>query len=284
MRRPGVVKVFVGTPHEYYLDGYLLSALDTAKAVITKDWDMLFLVDGAEGGGKSVLAQQVAYYCDPTLTLDRIAFTPEEFKAAILKAQKYQAVIYDEAYTGLSSRAAMSLVNRSLVSMLAEIRQKNLFIVVVMPTFFDLDKYVALWRSRGLFHVYTGENFERGYFAFYNVDAKKDLFVYGKKTYSYAPSTQKPNFTGRFTSHYPIDEAAYKAKKLRSLSKREAQRTEEQHAAEVETELFHRIISLGDAIPEKTKMQLAGVSRATYYRRLHAIREAEADDSEEATE
>ena len=30
----------------FYMDGYLKSNLDTAKRIIKKDWDMLFVYDG----------------------------------------------------------------------------------------------------------------------------------------------------------------------------------------------------------------------------------------------
>jgi len=158
------------TDKDYYIDGYLNSNLKLAKTTIHKDWDMIFCVDGPEGSGKSVLTMQMAYACDPSFNNSRVCFTPSEFRKAILTANKYQAVVYDEAYTGLSSRATMSLINRTLISMLAEIRQRNLFVFIVMPTFFDLDKYVALWRSRALIHVYIGKNFQRGFFSFYNMD------------------------------------------------------------------------------------------------------------------
>ncbi len=119
----------------YYLNEQLKTNLDLAKGAILKDWDMVFIVDGAEGSGKSVIAQQIGFYCDPSLTLDRIVFTAEDFKKAVLSANKYQCVIFDEGYAGLSSRQAMSDVNKSLVAMLMEIRQKNLFIIIVLPSF-----------------------------------------------------------------------------------------------------------------------------------------------------
>src|SRR3990167_1681188 len=170
---------------EFYIDGFLKQNLDRAKEIIKKDCDMIFLYDGYEGSGKSVKCMQDMYYCDSSLNLDRITFNPKEFTRAIKEAKEYQSVIYDEAYTGLSSRATMSLINRTLVKMLAEIRQKKLFVGIVMPTFFDMDKYVALWRSRALIHVYTGSDFKRGFFAFYNADKKKRLYIDGKKYYSY---------------------------------------------------------------------------------------------------
>ena len=94
-----------------FIDPWLRTNLDAAKKIIRQDWDMIFVVDGMEGSGKSCLAQQMAYYCDPTLNLDRITFKPKEFVNSIVKAKKYQAIIFDEAYGGLSSRSAMSEVN-----------------------------------------------------------------------------------------------------------------------------------------------------------------------------
>jgi hypothetical protein len=258
--------VFAGTPAEYNIDGYVLGVLDTAKKVITKDWDMIFCADGGEGTGKSVFVQQAAYYCDPTLTLDRITFTPREFREAVMKAQPYQAVVYDEAFTGLNSRAAMSIINRALVSMLAEIRQKNLFIFVVMPTFFDLDKYVALWRSRGLFHIYTGDNFARGLVAFYNIDKKKDLYIQGKKFYSY--TQPRPNFVARFPNHYTVDKAAYKLKKLHSLSDREKKAVTEDLERQIQEELWERVQTCEIELTHTVKMAILNLSSATYFRKL----------------
>ena len=41
-----MVKVFKGTEDEFYMDGYLKANFDTARKVIKKDWDMVFVVDG----------------------------------------------------------------------------------------------------------------------------------------------------------------------------------------------------------------------------------------------
>ena len=253
------------------MDGYLKHNLDTAKKVIQQDWDMVFVVDGAEGSGKSVLAMQCAYYCDPTLTLDRVVFTPFEFSKAIMNAKPYEAVVYDEAYTGLSSRATMSMINRTLIKMLAEIRQKNLFVFVVMPTFFDLDKYAALWRSRVLLNVYTGERFQRGFFKFFNAERKKDLYIKGKKYYNY--NLVKPNFIGRFCKGYPVDEKEYKKKKKDSLLDREKKREEAEIKRQIEDELFIRVMELGDDIKHNVKMNILAMPSATYFRKLKQYNE-----------
>lgn len=258
---------------DYYMDGYLENAMNTARKVIKKDWDMVFAIDGVEGAGKSVMAQQLGYYCDPTLTNQNIVFTPQQFKKSVMNSKKFQAVIYDEAYTGLSSRATMSLINRTLISMLAEIRQRNLFVFVVMPTFFDLDKYVALWRSRALIHVYTGEDFERGRFAFYNAQKKKELYVNGKKYYSY--KLPRPNFIGKFVNFYTVNEEEYRKNKASSLTQREESREKEEIRRQLEDFMFRRLQDLKDDVPHSLKRKILAMPESTYYWKLKKFNELE---------
>ena len=266
-----MVKVFQGKDYEFYMDGYLNTNLERAKTVIKKDWDMVFVVDGPEGSGKSVLSMQMAKFCDPSFTIDRVVFTPSGLRKAIIEAEKYQAVVYDEAYTGLSSRATMSLINRTLISMLAEIRQRNLFVFVVMPCYFDLDKYVALWRSRALIHVYIGKKFQRGFFSFYNVDKKKALYMLGKKYYCYSKVT--PNFIGRFTNAYVLDEKEYRKKKKESLIDREKKREEATKRKEIEAEMFERVMEMGEKVPAKFKIQLLGMPHSTFFMKQKQYKE-----------
>lgn len=187
------------------------------KDQVKKDWDFITIYDGIEGGGKSTKAIQDHLYLDPTLDLKRICMTSEDFQKQVINAKPYQAVIYDEAITGLYSREAKKYVNTSITKLLAQIRQKNLFIGIILPSFFDLDKYVAMWRARSLVSVYT-RNMERGYFKFFSYYKKKQLYARGKKYYSY--SVVKPDFIGRFTKFNPFI-AAYRKKKLQALKESE---------------------------------------------------------------
>lgn len=200
---------------KWAMDGYLHQNLLVAKELLEKDWDMPFVVDGVEGGGKSVLAMQCCKFMDETFDLDRICWKPEEFLEKIANAKNKTALMYDEAYGGLSSRGSMTETNRVIVSTLAEIRQKNLFVIFVLPTFFDLDRNIALWRTRALIHVYTDDKLQRGRFMFFNYKKKITLFQMGKKFYDY----RKPpaDFIGRFTNKYVVNEDEYRTRKHKAL-------------------------------------------------------------------
>jgi len=200
--------------YEYGMDGYLHQNLQAVHKIIRKDDDCVIIVDGRERAGKSVLAMQIACALDPTMTLDRIALNAKEFKAAIYNAKKYQCVILDEAMDIFYSKETQSWINKYFNKMLAKIGQKNLIVILVLPSFFELDKYPALHRSRILLHVYTKSK-QRGYFGFYNYSKKLKLHISGKKFYNYKKT--KPNFRGRFSNKYPLDEQEYRKKKSDSL-------------------------------------------------------------------
>jgi hypothetical protein len=275
-----MAKAFEGTDHEFYIDGYLQENLNMAKKIIKDDWDMLFVYDGMEGSGKSVKAMQDAFFVDPDKNLlDRYAFSPGQFRKAILVAKPYQAVIYDEAHSGLNARAAMSMINRSLVSMLTEIRQKNLFVFVILPTFFDLDKYVALWRSRLLIHVYTSKNMQRGFFSFYNASSKKMLYMKGKKLYKYG--VQKPNFIGRFTNYYPLDEVEYRKRKRDALHSREKAQEVVEVLSMMYSLMWEKIMKLDNILTHNQKMAIMDMKPATYFRRLKQWKEMQPEEAPE---
>lgn len=239
-----MVKVNVnGT--EMYLDGYLQANLDNAKKNIRKDWDYLFVIDGEVGAGKSVFAQQIAHYCsDGKLKIENICFNPEQFKKSVVKAEKYDAVIFDEAFRGLSARAAMTSTNRVVVSMLQEIRQKNLFVFIVLPSIWDVDKYVALHRCKGLFHVDTGYNKQRGFFKFYKREKLTMMFANPMKwRYKYPAA---PQFKGRFTKFYPINEEEYRKKKEDSLG--EYAYSNDDKESNFQKKLKKRIVNLSNEL------------------------------------
>jgi len=265
-----VVKVYAGTDEEYYMDGILFQNLTLSKEKNKDDWDFVWVVDGVERGGKSVFAQQVAKVVDSTFNIDRIVFTPKQFEDAVKKAEINTAIVYDEGFGGLSARASMSMINMSLVKMLTEIGFKNLFIIICLPSFFDLDRYVALWRSRALFHIYTGDNMSRGFFKAYNYEAKKFLYLVGKKLYDY--KVANPNFYGRFTKRWVVDKDLYNKKKREAvLSVEKSKAFGDRLSYDDWFNIFFRRVVDVDIV-DRDKISLLGISRATYYNKLRLLK------------
>jgi len=221
-----------GEKKTLYIDGKLHRSIESKikPKIHKKDFDWVWIVDGSEGVGKSVFAFQLAKVLDPSFNLSRVCMTPNEFTKAIIKAKKGQCVTFDEAFTGLSSRASLTEINRLLVSLMMEMRSKNLVVIIVMPTIFLLDRYVALFRARGLFHVYL-KNGRRGRWIYFNNKKKKILYLKGKKLYSYKEPRSK--FRGKFYDNYTINEERYREKKTEALMKKS-------RSTKSETYKFHR--------------------------------------------
>lgn len=189
----------------------LIKNLEMVKEdVLERDYDGFLTIDGQEGSGKTTLGAQVALFLDHSFCIDRIVFTPNQFLEAVEKASRGQAIMFDECMGYLGSRGSMSKFNRILIKVFSEMRSKNLFIILNIPSFFELDKYAAIHRSVALIHVHR-----RGAFLVYNYRKKKLLYINGKKYYSY----QNPDadFIGNFTSYFPFDKEAYNLKKQESI-------------------------------------------------------------------
>jgi hypothetical protein len=110
-------------------------------------------------------------------------------------------------------------MNRALISMLTMVRQKNLHLIIIAPNPFELERYLVLWRARYLINVYVGRGWQRGYFGFYNYDRKRDLYMKGKKTFDM--NCVPPNFRGRFTNSYLVDEGEYRDRKLKAMVRKQ---------------------------------------------------------------
>lgn len=207
----------------YYIDRRIVEKWDKIRGgkLIKKDEDRVYLVDGRERSGKSVFSIQQAKYLDPTFNLSRVCFTPDEFLNAIRTAPQGSAIVFDEAFRGLSSKGTQSKVNKKIVQAMMEMGQRNLIVFIVLPTFFLLELYAAVLRSNCLFHVYKDKKGHRR-FRLYNYQKKSFLYKVGKKKgFSYA--YPKVKHRDRFFNKYAIDEQSYRKRKAESLREQEKQ-------------------------------------------------------------
>ena len=199
----------------YYTDKGLQKALDGVKANLKEDDDIFHIVQGQEGAGKSLFALQMAFYVDNSFTLDRVCFNPEQFIKAVLNAKPGQAVVFDEAY-GLSWRKNSTKESNNLHELITLMRQRNLYVIVVLPRWGELSSDIAVDRSNGLFHIYRKGNI-RGSWCCWgrNGKAKMHPLVKRKKTINVGV---RPMLWGKFCHQYPIDEKEYRKKKRQAFN------------------------------------------------------------------
>ena len=194
------------------------------NAVMNQDIDCCVVIDGVEGSGKSVFAQQVACFLDKDRKIDlekQIHFDASAVDAAIQELPAFKAIIWDEAGDGMDRRESTTKTNIAFNKMLKKARQFNQFLILVLPSFYDMDQYPAIWRTRMLLHVFykwdlenKKEPLKRGFFRLYNEDGK--ILLYTNKLYRQQyryPHLKNVAFDATFPHHYLVDPEAYKMKK-----------------------------------------------------------------------
>lgn len=201
----------------YYIDNNLRKEIDEKiiPELSKKDEDVVFIVDGKERSGKSKFADILAGYASLKLKrrydISNVCMTPSEFRKKVETSKRNEVVIYDEAHRGMGSRRAISEINNILVDLMMEMGQRNLFVIICLPTFFMLDKYPALFRARGLFHIYKKKS-QKGFWCYFNEKNKLRLYILGKKLLNYN-CMKWPKFRGRFYNQYIVNEKKYRLKK-----------------------------------------------------------------------
>jgi len=225
------------------------------KKVTEGDQDRIYVVTGREGLGKSTLAMQLAYVVDPNFNLDNVVFTAKQFEDRLRGVKKHTAIIHDESFSGLSSKGAISRENKRLVRLLMMCRQRNLFIFIVLPSFFLLEKYVGIFRSTALFNVLASrKNFKLRYYKVYNYKQKRELYIKGKNLMDY--SRPKIPKSYRFYKKLPptIDEKTYRLKKLETFRDEHIEITEESKTIKQRNFLFY-------ILKEKYKLSYTGIAK-----------------------
>lgn len=203
----------------FHFDGYLWSNLEYYRNMtINHDADCVGVIDGNEGTGKSVLAQQVAKALDVDhdIAPEQIVFKATQFNAVVRKLKKGKAIVYDESQEGLDRRNWQK--SSEITHMLRVCRQRNLFLIMVAQSFYDLDFRVAVRRSRFLLHVYWVPDsdkkiFTRGQYRFYSDEQKKRLYCSNETKKFYDYPARWANFQGKFSNTYATDEAEYRKRK-----------------------------------------------------------------------
>lgn len=181
----------------------LKQKLDNVKKIMKKSWDCVFVIDGIEGSGKSTLSFLCGWYVsEGKLTLKNICEGTEDAVKKLQTLPDKSILIIDEGSLSFSSTEVMRREQRTLVKILNVIRQRCMCLIIVAPSFFNLNKYISVERSRFLIHVYTDKDLNRGRFCYFSQKKKKALYSIGKKNFN-SYNKPKSDFTGLFTKFEP---------------------------------------------------------------------------------
>lgn len=243
----------------------LKQKLDFAIRQINNNNDVVGIIVGDEGSGKSSLAGNLMRYVtkdnfDPKK--DIIGSDYEEGIEKIQNAKEKGALMFDEGNVFFLSTETMKKEHRNLHKIFSIFRQKCLFTLIVLPSFFRLGTYFAIDRSDFLIRTYIKKG-ERGFFEYYGKALKADLYKKGKKNFDY--KVVSPKFKGRFTKCHILENEDYKKFKLKTLmdSISVAKKKKEKTPYQIEIEFRNKIIKNN---LDKTARELAKILGITEQR------------------
>jgi len=165
--------------------------------------------------------------------LPRITFNSNKTLKAIRRTKsndkQTKAVIFDEAFRGMSSKGVLSKENKILSQTLMEMGQSNLVLWIVSPSFFLIELYPAMIRSNALFHVKKDKKSSKRIVRIFNFKKKAMLYQIGlRKGWGYPlPTKQRANFYNIYPDKKDF-EWRYRLKK--QLSLRDNEKTEKTEA------------------------------------------------------
>jgi len=141
-------------------DSNLARFLDKCFLQMNKRFDIFLVISGAEGVGKSRgLFLNIADYWFKTLlkkeSIDKSAInvSVDKFVNCLYNSDKFSFVGLDEAGDSMDSRDWANKFNKVLYQAYTIIREKFIFSVVVLPSFFDLSPRFRRRRVRFLIDV-----------------------------------------------------------------------------------------------------------------------------------
>jgi hypothetical protein len=143
----------------------LKSFIQMIKRGIEQHWDFVIVVDGREGSGKSTLGLHLKAFYDGYYNLAHVLFDATSMIAEMRLAPRGSCIIVDEAIISLYKREALKDFQMTLVKAFSIVRARNLFFILVLPNFNDLDPNI---RTRCNYRFYThSKRGQRGYLQVY---------------------------------------------------------------------------------------------------------------------
>jgi len=266
-----------------YMDAWMYKNLELYADKIVNDMTFLGIIYSSTlevGTGKSVFATQIGeawteimnrkYNLNLEFGIDNIVWRPKDLidKATgnngFKKLPKYSYILLDE----WEDSNYWSELGVTLRQFFRKCRQLNLFIVCIIPNWFQLPLSYAVSRSLFAIDVKFNDNLDRGFFGFYNFPAKRFLYMNGKKQHNY--KCNRPTFNGQFPDGYGVPENEYRKAKLDDLIAYEKEnpekKTKSQAEKEIKIRMMNGFVKFNPKLTNKELGIICGVSERTIMR------------------
>ncbi len=231
---------------KFGLDAFARANLEVVASLVkNNNWDWLHVNSGMERSGKSSLALLQANYLsrhakNPLFfdweNFSTLFFYEPRLSEKLLKIPDKSVVIIDEGGEVLFSRLSMHRGVIRAIQALMTYGAKNIFLIINIPNWRWLDKYLREARIRSLCEVWTIPDFsrgvrERGFYSMFSRRRVLEMSVFERKV--------EPNFSGRFldASQILLDEwALYQKKKFEYLDAKKTREEKREEAREEKRE------------------------------------------------
>lgn len=261
-----------------YIDGYLYKNLEVMADAIVNDMTFMGVIFSSTfevGTGKSVFATQIGeawseivnrkHNTNLEFTTHNIVWRPKELIKRSFEVPRYSCILLDE----WEDATYWSQLGISLRQFFRKCRQLNLFMLVIIPNWFQMPLSYAVSRSTFAIDVRFETGFQRGFFNFYGFENKKNLYIKGKKFHNY--KVTKADFYGRFGDGYGVPRKKYMEAKREDLENWDDQpkKPAYQQINDAKSLMVKKIV---ENFPITNQTQLAkvlGVSRKTIYGWIH---------------
>lgn len=277
-----------------YFDDALRSNIDILAEKIVDDLQFLGLCCSSTfevRSGKSTFVQHIgAYYTymvnkmhglNLTFDMKNIVFNSADLIKRSSELPQYSCLILDE--NDEIDEHYFSKLAKDLRRFFRKSGQLNLFIILIVPNFFQLKSNYAISRSNFLIDVKFEGKFERGYFGFYNFERKKELYIKGKKTQDYRVA--HPNFGGRFIRGYIVDDEEYRKAKRNDFNSNNEDKEEAISPSirkKLWLEVLSRLNSVKPPLMELQKKQIIEAGKTTL-RSYQIELDSEVEEQQSAT-
>ncbi len=250
-----------------YYDGKSLTVLERMGVRKKKKFDNTGIFVGDVGVGKTTMAfAWLDYMLKGKMAIENIGVGAEDSIKKISKVKDGTGIIVDDASTIFMGSDHAAKFQKQGIKILHLCRSKKLTILLTTPDLFKLNSYLVTQRVRFVVKVYTNDNLDRGFFAFWGHKKIRHLYEQGKKFNNNFPPRVRPDFIGKFTDFIPVFNDEYEKLKRKAMDELFKEDTSDYTLKELKPiymKLLERIPNMEKPIQYKQFSDLVGISKSS---------------------